>query len=122
MSLAPNSEVRLASGQTVRVEEGTTVKLDPSSSVRVVGDLKIDMPQPSKQQLQLETTSASDELPFTNYTIFRSVGYIFSSEPIILTPKPDAPVKGRSGVEAIRYGFWYLCLSTLTPGVSAFWV
>jgi hypothetical protein len=59
----------------VRVEEGTTVKLDPSSSVRVVGDLKIDMPQPSKQQLQLETTSASDELPFTNYTIFRSVGY-----------------------------------------------
>jgi len=75
MSLAPNSEVRLASGQTVRVEEGTTVKLDPSSSVRVVGDLKIDMPQPSKQQLQVETTSASDELPFTNYTIFRSVGY-----------------------------------------------
>jgi len=44
-------------------------------SVRVVGDLKIDMPQPSKQQLQLETTSASDELPFTNYTIFRSVNY-----------------------------------------------
>jgi hypothetical protein len=61
MSLAPNSEVKLAAGQTVRVEEGTTIKLDPSPSVRVVGDLKIDMPQPSKQQLQLETTSASEE-------------------------------------------------------------
>jgi hypothetical protein len=75
MSLAPNSEVKLASGQTVRLEEGTTVKLDPSSSVRVIGDLKIDMPQPSKQQLQLDTTSTNDELPFTNYTVFRSVGY-----------------------------------------------
>ena len=33
------------------------------------------MPQPSKQQLQLDTTSKSEELPFTNYTIFRSVSY-----------------------------------------------
>lgn len=75
MSLAPNSEVKLASGRTVRLDEGATVKLDPSSSVRVVGDFKVDVPQPSKQQLQLETTSTSDDLPFTNYTIFRSVGY-----------------------------------------------
>jgi hypothetical protein len=47
MALAPNSELRLASGQTVRLDEGATIKLDPNSSVRVVGDLKIDMPQPT---------------------------------------------------------------------------
>jgi hypothetical protein len=75
MSLAPNSEVKLASGQTVNLEKGATVSLDPNSSVRVVGDFKLDMPQPSKQQLQLDTTSKSEELPFTNYTIFRSVSY-----------------------------------------------
>jgi hypothetical protein len=33
------------------------------------------LPQPSKQQLQLNTTSKSDELPFTNYTLFREVAY-----------------------------------------------
>jgi hypothetical protein len=73
MSLAPNTELRLASGQTIRLEEGATVKLDPNASVRVTGDLK--MPQPSKQQLQVDTTSQSNELPFTSYTIFKSVSY-----------------------------------------------
>jgi hypothetical protein len=72
MSLSPNSELRLAAGQTVKLAEGTTVKLDPNSSVRVVGDLK--MPQPSSRQLQPNTMSG-DQLPFTSYTIFRSVGY-----------------------------------------------
>jgi hypothetical protein len=57
MSLSPDSELRLAPGQTVKLDEGATVKLDPTSSVRVVGDLKIDMPQPSKQQLQLDATT-----------------------------------------------------------------
>ena len=33
------------------------------------------MPKPSNQQLQLETTSASNDLPFTNYTIFRNVSF-----------------------------------------------
>jgi hypothetical protein len=75
MSLAANSEVKLAAGQTIRFEDGTTLKLDPNSSIRVIGDLKVDNPKPSKQQLQLDTTSRSEELPFTNYTIFRSVGY-----------------------------------------------
>src|SRR5947209_17250164 len=75
MSLASDSEVKLAAGQTIALEEGAVVKLDPTSSIRVVGDLKVDMPQPSKQQLQLETTTKSDELPFTNYTIFKSVAY-----------------------------------------------
>jgi len=74
MSLAP-AELRLAERQTVRLQEGATVKLDPDSSVRVVGDLKVDMPQPSKQQLQMDATSRNDELPFTSYTIFKSVGY-----------------------------------------------
>jgi hypothetical protein len=69
------SELKLATGQTVKLAEGAIVGLDPNSSVRVIGNLKIDMPQPSKQQLQLDTTSSSDELPFTNYTIFRSVSY-----------------------------------------------
>jgi hypothetical protein len=75
MSLAPDSEVRLAGGQTVALQDGAIVQLDPNSTIRVVGDLKVDMPQPSKRQLQLETTSKSEELPFTNYTIFKSVAY-----------------------------------------------
>jgi hypothetical protein len=75
MSLAPNSELKLAAGQTVHLNESAIVKLDPSSSVRIVGNLKIDVPQPSKQQLQLDTTSQTDQLPFTDYTIFRGVNY-----------------------------------------------
>ena len=75
MSLAENSEVHLAAGQSVKLEDGAIVKLEPNSSVRVVGDLKIDIPQPSKGQLQLDTTSKNDELPFTNYTVFTSIQY-----------------------------------------------
>jgi len=71
MSLLPDSELKLAGGQTVKLEENTTIKLDPTSSVRVIGNLK--MPQPSKHQLQADTTTGSDELPFTSYMIFRSV-------------------------------------------------
>ena len=74
MSLVP-AELKLAKGQTVKLEDGATVKLDPNSSVRVVGDLKFDMPQPSEQQLQRNVTIGNDELPFTSYTIFKDVGY-----------------------------------------------
>jgi len=75
MSLSPDSELKLAAGQSVLVSEGAIVKLDPSSSVRIIGNLRVDMPQPSKEQLQLEATSKSDELVFTNYTMFRNVSY-----------------------------------------------
>jgi hypothetical protein len=75
MALSPNSEVRLAPGQVIRLAEGATVKLDPSSSVRIIGNMKVDVPQPSKQQLQLDTTSQSEQLPFTEYTIFKDVNY-----------------------------------------------
>jgi hypothetical protein len=75
MSLAPNSELKLAAGQTVRLNDNAIVKLDPASSVRIVGNLKIDVPQPSKQQLQLDNKGKSDELPFTDYTIFRDVSF-----------------------------------------------
>src|SRR5262249_13308475 len=61
MSLSPNSELSLASGQIITIDDSATVKLDPRSSVRVVGDMKLDIPQPSKQQLQLETRSGSKE-------------------------------------------------------------
>ena len=61
------------SDRTVRLEEGATVKLDPNASVRVVGDIKV--PQPSKEQLQVNATNESDELPFTSYTIFKVVRY-----------------------------------------------
>jgi len=71
MSLAPNAVVKLANAQTVKLQEGSTVKLDPSSSVRVLGDFK--MPQPSKRQLQADTTSGSHELPFTSYVVFTDV-------------------------------------------------
>src|SRR5262249_45945703 len=57
----------------IKLQEGATVGLDPNASVRVAGDLK--MPQPSKQQLQVDTPSQSDELPFTSYVIFKSVSY-----------------------------------------------
>jgi hypothetical protein len=75
MSFTPESVLKLAPNQVVKLEEGATVKLDPNSSVRVIGDLKVDIPRPSQQQLQLDATSGSEELPFTNYTIFRGVGF-----------------------------------------------
>jgi hypothetical protein len=75
LSLAPGSELTLAPDQTVKLADGATVKLDPNSSVRVVGDIKVDVPQPSKQQLQLDTTSGSKELPFTQYTVFKTAAY-----------------------------------------------
>jgi hypothetical protein len=75
MSLTPDSQLRLASGQTVKLDEDATVKIDPNSSVHVVGDLKVEVPQPSKDQLQPDTTSASNDLPITDYTIFRNVTY-----------------------------------------------
>jgi hypothetical protein len=72
MSIAPNTQLTLAPGQTVKLLEGTTVKLDPNSTVRVVGDVKF--PQPSNRQLQPKLMNG-DQLPFTTYTIFRSVKY-----------------------------------------------
>jgi hypothetical protein len=87
MTLAPKSELRIADGQMVRLDEGTTVKLDPNSSVRVVGDLRIDMPQPTKEQLQLGAKDKNNELPFTSYTIFKSV--IFSSGKVVTGWKFD---------------------------------
>lgn len=75
MKLSPDAELTLAKDQTVKLMEGSMVKLDPSSSVRVIGDLKINVPQPSKEQLQLDTTSGSKELPFTRYTIFNSATF-----------------------------------------------
>jgi hypothetical protein len=83
LSLAPGSELTLAPDQAVKLAEGAVVKLDPNSSVRVVGDLKVDVPQPSKQQLQLDATSSSKELPFTRYTVFKTgaygAGYVVTS-------------------------------------------
>ena len=75
MALSPDSELKLANGQTIKLNEGATVKLDPSSSVRVVGDLNVEFLQPSKQQLQVDATSESNELPITDYTIFKSVKF-----------------------------------------------
>lgn len=72
MSLPPNSELKLAPDQKVKLSDNAIVKLDPESSVRVVGNIKI--PQPSDRQLQPNVMSG-DELPFTTYTIFRSVPY-----------------------------------------------
>jgi hypothetical protein len=75
MALSPDAELTLAKDQKVGLTEGTTVKLDPSSTVRIVGDLKVNVPQPSKEQLQLDTMSQSKELPFTRYTIFNSASF-----------------------------------------------
>jgi len=75
MSLSPDSEIKLAAGQSVLVSENNIVKLAQDSSVQIVGNLKIDAPQPSREQLQLDTKSKSDESVFTNYTIFRDVSY-----------------------------------------------
>lgn len=70
MNLAPNSSVKLAPGQSVQLAPGSTVSLAPNSSVKVVGDVK--MPRPSPLQLQ-EKLKVGDELPFTSYTLFRTV-------------------------------------------------
>ena len=75
MNLAPNTEIRIAPAQKVGLEENTIVRLEPNSTVRVAGDLRVNMPQPSAEQLQLNSTSTNNELPFTSYTIFRSVPY-----------------------------------------------
>jgi hypothetical protein len=74
MALVP-TPLKLALGQTIKLEEGATVRLDPNSSVRAVGNLNIDMPQPSKRQLQVDTTTGNQELPFTSYTIFKDVEF-----------------------------------------------
>jgi hypothetical protein len=47
--------------------------LEPNSTVRAVGDLKLDNPQPTRQQLQIDTKTKNEILPFTAYTIFRNV-------------------------------------------------
>jgi hypothetical protein len=75
MSLAMDSEVKLAPHQTVKLVDGASIKLDPDSTIRVVGDLKLDVPQPSRKQLQLDATSGSNELPFTRYTVFKYAKY-----------------------------------------------
>ena len=74
MTLA-NTEVSLAKNQSVRLAEGSVVKLDPASSVRVTGDFKTDVPQPSKRQLQLDATTNNKDLPFTRYTVFKSAPF-----------------------------------------------
>ncbi|MGY3032726.1 putative cupredoxin-like copper-binding protein [Bradyrhizobium sp. USDA 4354] len=75
VSLAPDASLTLAPSQTVKLAEGTTVSLDPNASVKVTGDFKVDVPQPSKQQLQLDATSSSNESPFTQYTVFKGLSF-----------------------------------------------
>ena len=72
VALDPKSELQLAPGQVIKLADGSTVKLDPNASVRVVGD--VTMPRPSTYQLQPDVMSG-DQLPFTSYTIFRSVNF-----------------------------------------------
>src|SRR5258708_743951 len=62
MSLSPDSELKLAAGQPVLLREWAIVKLDSNSSVRSIGNVKVDVPQPSKEHLQLDATSKSEEL------------------------------------------------------------
>lgn len=75
VTLASDAALTLAPNQTVKLTEGAVVSLDPSSSVKVIGDFKVDVPQPSKQQLQLDTTSNSKDLPFTQYTVFKGLSF-----------------------------------------------
>lgn len=75
MNLSPDSELSIAGGQTIRLQEGAIAKLDPSSSVHIIGDLKVNVPQPSKQQLQLDATTGNKELAFTRYTIFNAASF-----------------------------------------------
>jgi hypothetical protein len=73
VSLSPNAELKLAPNQVIALTQSSFLRLDPNSTVRVVGDVKLDIPQPSREQLQLDTKPKSNELPFTTYTIFRNV-------------------------------------------------
>lgn len=74
MALA-NTEVSLAKNQSVRLAEGSVVRIDPASSIRVTGDFRTEVPQPSKRQLQLEATTSGKDLPFTRYTVFKSAPF-----------------------------------------------
>jgi hypothetical protein len=95
MSLPPNSEIKLANGQTVKLEQRSPLKLDPNSSVRIVGNLKVDVPQPSKEQLQVDLPSKSGERPLTDYTIFRSVKYSDGSVDTGWNFEPSDPSRPR---------------------------
>lgn len=70
-----NPEISLAKDQVVRLAEGSALKVDPASSIRVSGDFRTDVPQPSKRQLQLDATTSAKELPFTRYTVFKSAPF-----------------------------------------------
>lgn len=70
-----NPEISLAKDQVVRLAEGSTLKVDPASSIRVAGEFRTDVPQPSKRQLQLDATTSAKELPFTRYTVFKSAPF-----------------------------------------------
>lgn len=74
MELA-NSEIVLSPGQSVRLADGSAVRLDPNSSIRVATELRNEVPQPTKRQLQLDATASSKETPFTRYTVFKSSGF-----------------------------------------------
>ena len=66
----------MASGQSIKIDQSSsTLRLDPNATVRVVGNLQVEVPQPSKEQLQPDATSQSDDLPITDYTIFRNSTY-----------------------------------------------
>lgn len=68
-------EVRLAPNQVVGLAPDAILWLEPNASVRVVGDLKTQVLQRSKMQLQLDNGAPANV--FTRYTIFRNV--IFGS-------------------------------------------
>lgn len=74
MELA-NSEITLSAGQSIRLAEPSVVRLDPNSSIRVATELRNEVPQPTKRQLQLDATASSKETPFTRYTVFKSTGF-----------------------------------------------
>ncbi len=71
MELA-KTEISLSNNQSVKLAEGSMMRLDPNSSIRVTGDLRSEVPQPSKRQLQLDATTSSKDLPLTRYTVFKS--------------------------------------------------
>jgi hypothetical protein len=73
VSLAEGTELKLAKDQRVSLNRDATVKLAENSSVRIISNFNI--PKPSSRQLHVDTTSKRSELPFTEYTIFKSVEF-----------------------------------------------
>jgi hypothetical protein len=69
LELKDNSEVTLAPGQFIQLSSSDTLKLDPASTVKVTGDLKVDIPQPSHRRSLTDCLRTVHDRDDTNHLL-----------------------------------------------------